>query len=152
MMEQSFFKELLAQNIQSCSFAFNAINDENITNRLNESAASIGFIYRHIGETMHLFGFFFGWPSAVSNTTIGKSDEGQGNNLEESRELIQKGFALLAQIIDHNRESDWNELVETPFFGPVSKARLFSHILYHNAYHAGQIGLTLKRAFPLQDG
>lgn len=147
-MEQSLFKELLAQNIQSCSFAFNAINDKNIAYRLNENAASIGFIYRHIGETMHLFGFFFGRPPAVSNTTIGKSDEGQGNNLAESRELIEKGFALLAQIIDHTRGTDWMEPVETPFFGTVSKARLFSHILYHNAYHAGQIGLALKRAQP----
>jgi len=73
-MEQSLFKELLAQNIQSCSYAFNAITEENSRNRLNENTASVGFIFRHVGETMLLFGYFFGIPTNASNTTMGKPD------------------------------------------------------------------------------
>ncbi len=48
-MEQSLFKELLAQNIQSCSYAFDAITEENSSSRLNETTASVVFIFRHVG-------------------------------------------------------------------------------------------------------
>lgn len=145
-MVREIFVELLKQNITSCSFAFNGIKDDHISARLNENTSSVGFIYRHIGETMLAFGYFFGIKSEVSNTTMGKLDEGQGNNLAESHELIEKGYAMLNQIINETEENEWQELIDTPFFGSVSKARLFSHILYHNSYHAGQIALTLKRA------
>lgn len=145
-MEQSLFKALLAQNIQSCSYAFDAITEENNSYRLNESTASVGFIFRHVGETMLLFGYFFGIPTDGTNTTMGKQDTGQGKDLSTSRELLEKGYALLEQIINSTPADGWLEPVETPFFGTVSKARLFSHILYHNSYHAGQVALTLKRA------
>ena len=145
-MEQSLFKELLAQNIKSCSYAFDAITEENSSSRLNESAASVGFIFRHVGETMLLFGYFFGIPTDATNTTMGKQDTGQGKDISANRELLAKGYALLEQIINTTSDAAWFEPVETPFFGTVSKARLFSHILYHNSYHAGQIALTMKRA------
>lgn len=144
-MEKSLFKELLAQNIQSCSYAFDAITEENSSFRLNESAASVGFIFRHVGETMLLFGYFFGIPTDGTNTTMGMQDIGQGKDLNTSRELLEKGYALLEQIIISTPANGWFEPVETPFFGKVSKARLFSHILYHNSYHAGQVALTIKR-------
>lgn len=147
-MEQEIFKDLLIQNQASCWFAFNEINDKNINYRLNEQAASVGFIYRHVGETMNMFGYFFGVPTEVQNTTMGKLDEGQGKNLEESQQLVEKGYMLLQRIIDNTPNGAWLESVETPFFGTVSKARLFSHVLYHTSYHAGQIGLTLKRGKP----
>ncbi len=145
-MEQSLFKELLAQNIQSCSYAFDAITEENNSSKLNESAASVGFIFRHVGETMLLFGYFFGIPTEATNTTMGKQDTGQGKDLSTSRQLLEKGYAFLEQIITTTSDAAWFEPVETPFFGTVSKARLFSHILYHNSYHAGQVALTIKRA------
>ena len=145
-MEQSLFKELLTQNIQSCSYAFDAITEENSSYRLNKSAVSVGFIFRHVGETMLLFGYFFGIPTDATNTTMGKQDTGQGKDFSTSRELLQKGYALLEQIITSTPTEGWFEPVETPFFGTVSKVRLFSHILYHNSYHAGQIALTIKRA------
>lgn len=53
---------------------------------------------------------------------------------------------MLHQIIETTEEESWRDLIDTPFFGKVSKSKLFSHILFHNTYHAGQIGLTLKRA------
>lgn len=147
-MEQEIFKDLLIQNQTSCWFAFNEINDKNADYRLNEHAASVGFIYRHVGEMMNMFGFFFSVPTEVQNTTMGRPDEGQGKNLEESRQLVEKGYALLQNIIDSTPNGGWSEPIETPFFGTVSKARLFAHVLYHNSYHAGQIGLTLKRGKP----
>jgi len=144
-MIRDIFNDLLIQNQLSCQFAFNELSSENIQYKLTEQAASAGFIYRHIGETMILFGYFFGFPPEVPNTTMGATDIGQGNRLEESRELVEKGYALLKSIIDDNSDSDWQNMIETPFFGTVTKARLFAHVLYHTAYHAGQISLTLKK-------
>ena len=144
-MIRDLFNELLNQNKVSCQFAFNELTSENIQYRLTDQAASAGFIYRHIGETMILFGYFFGFPPEVPNTTMGTTDNGQGDQLEESRELVDKGYALLQTIIDKTSDSDWQKKNETPFFGVVTMVRLFAHVLYHTAYHAGQISLTLKK-------
>jgi uncharacterized damage-inducible protein DinB len=144
-MGTEIFKDLLAQNIISCGFSLNMVNSENVSKSLNENTASVGFIYRHIGETMLMFGYFFGKPSDIQNTTMGKKDEGQGQDFEESKRLIEQGFKLLDEIIESTPISEWSEIVQTPFFGAVSKVRLFSHILYHNSYHSGQIALAIKR-------
>jgi uncharacterized damage-inducible protein DinB len=144
-MGTEIFKDLLAQNIISCGFSLNMVNSENVSKSLNENTASVGFIYRHIGETMLMFGYFFGKPSNIQNTTMGKQDEGQGQDFEESKKLIEQGFKLLDEIVESTPISEWSEIVQTPFFGAVSKVRLFSHILYHNSYHSGQIALAIKR-------
>jgi len=129
-MGTEIFKDLLAQNIISCGFSLNMVNSENVSKSLNENTASVGFIYRHIGETMLMFGYFFGKQSDIQNTTMGKQDEGQGQDYEESKRLIEQGFKLLDEIIESTPISEWSEIVQTPFFGAVSKVRLFSHILY----------------------
>mgnify|MGYP001142705908 FL=1 len=145
-MIQNILREILEQNLKTCSYTFNEIKEENLSYRLNNKTATVGFIYRHIGEIMLLYGNFFGIPSRIQNTTMGQQDEGQGKNLKESKELIKNGFKMLHQIIETTEEESWRDLIDTPFFGKVSKSKLFSHILFHNTYHAGQIGLTLKRA------
>ncbi|MFZ9980903.1 MAG: DinB family protein [Cyclobacteriaceae bacterium] len=144
-MAIEIFRDLLAQNILSCGYSLNLVNNDNLSKSLNVNTSSVGFIYRHIGETMLLFGYFFGRPSDIQNTTMGKKDEGQGNDFEESKRLIEKGFKMLEEIIESTPVSEWSEMVQTPFFGAVSKARLFSHILFHNSYHSGQIALAIKR-------
>lgn len=145
-MTQQLLSEMLLQNKLTCSFAFNQLNAQNGHLRLTAEAASVGFIYRHIGETMNLFGYFFGEPSEVQNTTMGQADTGQGSDIAESTQLIEKGFALLEKLIANHTDEWWLESIETPFFGSVSRFRLFSHILFHNAHHAGQISLTLSKA------
>lgn len=145
-MDQQILKDLLDQNKLSCSFAFNEINASNASLKLTPGASSVGFIYRHIAETMLMFGYFFGKPSDIGNTTMGQQDTGQGKNVEETKTILDQGFTMLAQLIEDTPVDGWSETIDTPFFGTVSKARLFAHILYHNSYHAGQIGLTLKRA------
>lgn len=127
------------------SFSLNRISHENADFRVNKHAASIGFIYRHIGETINLFTTFFDLTTEVQDTTMGRADTGQGKNVEESRELIKKGYSLLEEIIERTSEEDWLTMIDTPFFGKVSRLRLFSHILFHNSHHAGQISLTLSK-------
>jgi hypothetical protein len=57
---------------------------------LNDKTASIGFIYRHIGETMNLFGQFFGIPTDVINTTMGQTDIGQVFDHSEDAECVSR--------------------------------------------------------------
>jgi len=144
-MQKELLREILSQNQLSCSFAFQKINNETVSLRLNPSAASVGFMYRHIGETMNLFGFFFGLPSTVTNTTMGEKDENKSYNLEESHRMVQKGFKMLEKLIEKSTDSSWNDEIDTPFFGKVSKIKLFSHVLFHNSHHAGQIALTIAK-------
>lgn len=127
------------------SYSFNRISNENAGLRLNKQAASIGFIYRHIGETMNLFTTFLGLTTEVQNTTMGQTDTGQGKNIEESRQMVKKGYDLLEHLIQTTPGEDWLGMIDTPFFGKVTRLRLFAHILFHNSHHAGQISLTLSK-------
>jgi uncharacterized damage-inducible protein DinB len=144
-MEKAFLRNILEQNKMTSSYSFDRISNENASLRLNKQAASIGFIYRHIGETMNLFTGFLGLKTGVQNTTMGQTDIGQGKNTEESRQLVKQGYDLLAQIIETTPEEDWLGMIDTPFFGKVTRVRLFVHILFHNSHHAGQISLTLSK-------
>jgi uncharacterized damage-inducible protein DinB len=144
-MEKEFLRNILVQNKMTSSFSFNRVSDENAGLKLNSQTASVGFIFRHTGETMHLFTTFLGLTTNVRDTTMGKSDTGQGKNVEESRHLVNSGYQLLEQMIETTRTEDWLGLIDTPFFGKVTRLRLFSHILFHNSHHAGQISLTLSK-------
>ena len=144
-MEEAFLQNILEQNKMTSSYSFNRVSNENADFRLNKQAASIGFIYRHIGETMNLFTTFFGLKTDVQNTTMGRTDTGQGKNVEQSNQLVKTGYDLLAQIIETTPEEDWLDMIDTPFFGKVTRLRLFSHILFHTSHHAGQISLTLSK-------
>ena len=144
-MEKELLQNILEQNKMTSHYSFDRISNENAGFRLNQQAASIGFIYRHIGETMNLFTGFFGFKTDVQNTTMGKTDTGQGKNIEESRELVKTGYDLLAQIIEITPDEDWLNMIDTPFFGKVTRVRLFCHVLFHNSHHAGQISLTLSK-------
>src|SRR5215831_8963556 len=106
-MQRELLLEMLAQNKLTCSYAFKRITDENSVYRVNQQAASIGFIYRHIGETMHLFGQFFGVPTEVQNTTMGQQDSGHHFELSTSRGLVEQGYDMLQKLIEDSREGEW---------------------------------------------
>ncbi|OIN61311.1 DinB family protein [Arsenicibacter rosenii] len=145
-MQNELLMDMVAQNRMTCAVAFSRITPESLSCRLNDQTASVGFIYRHIGETMLLFGYFFGLPAAdVQNTTMGQPDTGQGQDLATSHILVERGFSMLEQLVNETPEQAWLDPIDTPFFGKVSKGRLFAHVLFHNANHAGQISLTLAR-------
>ncbi len=144
-MQKEILLEMVNQNLKTCSYALHRVTDENKVLRLNEKAASIGFILRHIGETIKMFGLFFGIHTEVQNTTMGQVDTGKDYDLETSRTLIETGFGMLKKLVEETPDSNWLDQIDTPFFGTVSKARLFSHILYHNSHHCGQISMTLEK-------
>lgn len=144
-MQKEILFEIVNQNMKTCSYALDKVTVVNKDLRLNEKAASIGFIHRHIGETINIFGLFFGIQTEVQNTTIGQMDTGKDYDIETSRTLIETGFGMLKKLVEETPDSNWLDSIETPFFGTVSKARLFSHILYHNSHHCGQISMTLEK-------
>jgi uncharacterized damage-inducible protein DinB len=143
--QRELLQEMLVQNRITNSYALDRVNNENKNYRLNNETASVGFIYRHIGETMNLFGYFLGVPSDIQNTTMGQQDTGQDFEIETSKLYIDKGYQMLENLIRISKDDDWFLTTDTPFFGTVSRMRLFSHILFHNSHHAGQISLTLSR-------
>jgi uncharacterized damage-inducible protein DinB len=144
-MQKEILLDILFQNQIRFWATFGKINAENVDLKLNERTASAGFIYRHVSETMNRFGLFLGMPTNAENTTIGQNDTGQGKDIEASRLFAEQGFAMLKNYIENTSDDTWLEPVETPFFGTVSKARFFAHILFHNSYHLGQLGLTLAK-------
>jgi len=146
---RAILSEILRQNQFTTHFALDKVTQENASLKLNGKTASIGFIYRHIGETMNLFAQFLGVPTDVVNTTIGQTDTGQGADVDYSRQLIARGFSALQGLVENNSDEDWLKTVETPFFGAVTRVRLFAHALFHNAHHAGQISMTLARGSEL---
>jgi hypothetical protein len=68
-MQNEMLLEILKQNQFTSHFSFERVSEGNVSLRLNDKTASIGFIYRHIGETMNLFSQFFGVSTDVKNTT-----------------------------------------------------------------------------------
>jgi uncharacterized damage-inducible protein DinB len=144
-MQKEILLEILKQNQFTSHFSLDRVNEQSAALRLNDKAASVGFIYRHIGETMNLFGQFFGVPTDVTNTTMGQTDNGQAFDLEQSRDLISRGYGVLKGLVENSADEDWLKPVDTPFFGTVSRIRLFAHVLFHNSHHAGQISMTLAK-------
>jgi hypothetical protein len=132
-MNKDILLELLKQNQFTSHFSLDRVTEENARLRLNGRTASIGFIYRHIGETIHLFGQFFGVATDVKNTTMGQIDNGQHEDVAYSRELIERGYQMLKSLVENSSEEDWMKPVDTPFFGTVSRVRLFGHIRFHTS-------------------
>jgi len=144
-MQKAILRDVVTQNQFTSHFCFDRVNDENASLRLTDKTASIGFIFRHIGETMNLFAQMLGAPTDVNNTTIGQTDTGEHYDVAYSRELIARGYRVLHDLVENTAEEDWLKVIDTPFFGAVSRVRLFAHALYHTSNHAGQISLTLAK-------
>ncbi len=144
-MQKELLLEILKQNQFTSHFSLDQVSEENADLRLNANTASIGFIFRHIGETMNLFGQMLGIPTDVKNTTIGQTDSGQRLDVEYSRELIARGYGVLKDLVENSADADWLKPVDTPFFGTVTRVRLFVHALFHTSHHAGQISMTLSK-------
>jgi len=144
-MQKEILLEILKQNQFTSHFSFDRVSKENASLRLNANTASIGFIFQHVGETINLFGQLLGTPTDVKNTTIGQTDNGQEFDVEYSRQLISRGYGVLKDLVENSADEDWLKPVDTPFFGTVTRIRLFVHVLFHNSHHAGQISMTLAK-------
>ena len=144
-MTKDLLREMVVQNQFTSHFCFDRVTNENARLRLTDKAASVGFIFRHIGETMNLFAQMVGTPTDVQDTTIGQIDTGERYDVVQSRELIERGYRVLQELVGTTADEGWLNPIATKRFRAVSPARLFAHALYHTSNHAGQISLTLAR-------
>lgn len=126
-MQKEILLQMLEQNQKDCSYFCKNINAENIDFRLTEETASVGFIYRHIGETTNLIGQFFGYETTVEEITLGHKDTGKHYDLETSRLLFEQGYVTFEKLVNETSDKEWFEDVETAWFGKISRIKLFFH-------------------------
>lgn len=144
-MQKEILLQMLEQNRKDCTHFYKNMNAENIDFRLTEQTASIGFIYRHIGESIHLIAQFFGYQTDVEGTTMGQSDSGKYYDLKTSQNIFEQGYKTLEKLVNNTSENEWIEEIETPWFGKISRIKLYSLILFHNAHHCGQIASAIVK-------
>jgi len=144
-VQKAILLEMLEQNKFTSSFSLNQINSDNANFRLNEKTASVGFIYRHIGETTNTFAQFLGVKTDIVNTTLAQTDTGKKYDVETSRAQVKQGYLTLEKLINETPDEDWLAKVDTPFFGTITKIRLFAHTLYHISHHCGQISSAIAK-------
>ncbi len=144
-MQKEILLQLVEQNRKDCSHFCKNINAENIDFRLTEQTASVGFIYRHIGETANLIGQFFGYETDIQGTTISQKDTGKKYDLEISRMYFENGYNTLEKLVKNTPDKEWLEEIETPWFGKISRIKLLSVLLFHNSHHCGQISSALLK-------
>lgn len=144
-MQKEILIQMLEQNRMDCSHFCKNINAENSNFRLTEQTASVGFIYRHIGETANLIGEFFGYETDVQGTTIGQKDTGIQYDLEISRAYFENGYNTLKKLILNTTDTEWLEEIDTAWFGKTSRIKLFSILLFHNSHHCGQISSAILK-------
>lgn len=144
-MQKEILQQILDQSQDGCDRIFREVNNENAVFRLNPQTASVGFIYRHIGEATNLVAQYFGYNNKVETTTFGQIDTGRQYDLEVSRALYKQGYATFKKMIDETPDNDWLEEIDTDLFGRISKIRVFSITLFHNAHHCGQIASAIVK-------
>lgn len=144
-MQKEIMLQQLEQSKMDCSRVLNNINSENAYFRLYEKTASVGFIYRHIGESTNLLTQFFGYKTEVEGTTMGQSDTGRTYDLDKSKEIFEQGYKTLEKIVNKTSENDWLEEIETTWFGKLSRIKLYSITLFHNSHHCGQIASAIVK-------
>jgi len=146
-MQKEIISQMLEQNKKDCSHFCKNISAENSVYRLTDQTASVGFIFRHIGETTNLIGKFLGYETNVEGTTIGQLDTGIPYDIETSRHYFEEGYTTLEKIVQNTTDQEWLEEIETPWFGAISRIKLFSIILFHNAHHCGQISSAILHPY-----
>ena len=144
-MEKEILHQIVKQSRMDCSKILSDINADNADFRLTEQTASVGFIYRHIGEATNLMAQFFGYKTEVEGTTMGQADTGKDYDLETSRMLAEEGYTTLEKLVNETSYNEWLEKVDTSWFGKLLRINLLAITLNHNAHHCGQIASAIVK-------
>ena len=142
-MQKEILKQMLMQNKMDCTHFCKNITSENTDYRLTPDTASVGFLFRHIGETTNLIAQFLGYETDIIGTTIGQKDTGIQYDFEASQGYFEKGYETLKKLVDNTSDSQWLEEIDTTWFGRISRIKLFSILLFHNSHHCGQISSSI---------
>lgn len=144
-MQEQILLQMVEQSRKDCFKILNEINAYNADFRLTKQTASVGFIYRHIGEAINLMAQFFGYKTDVDGTTMGQTDTGKDYDLETSRNLVEEGYTTLEKLVNETSDNEWVEKVDTSWFGKLSRINLLAITLYHNSHHCGQIASAIVK-------
>jgi uncharacterized damage-inducible protein DinB len=123
------------------------IKEEDLTRKLINTKNSAGFLIRHVGDVELLFAKNVFGASEIkvqAKTVMAQHDTGEWTNLKELLVYQQEAFEQLKAIIEKQTDADWEQVITTKEFGTKTKAESMGRIISHTAYHAGQLGLTLK--------
>ncbi|WP_276374976.1 DinB family protein [Chryseolinea sp. H1M3-3] len=123
------------------------IKEEDLKRKLQNTKNSAGFLIRHVGDVEFLFAKnVFGAIDlrVQAKTVIAQHDTGEWTNLQELIIYQQEAAQELKKIIEAQNDDDWIKTIITKEFGTKTKAEALGRIMSHTAYHAGQLGLTLK--------
>lgn len=121
--------------------------ESDLTNHLDNSPNSIGFLIRHIADVELLFAKnVFGAQNVkvIAKTVIEKKDTGEWTNLEELLAYSNYAEQVLGKIIQEQSNEDWKTEVSTQEFGTKLKTEALGRIISHTAYHTGQLAIILK--------
>jgi uncharacterized damage-inducible protein DinB len=123
------------------------IKEEDLNRKLINTKNSVGFLIRHISDVELLFTknvFGATGVKVQAKTVIAQHDTGEWTNLKELLDYQQEAFEQLKAIIEKQNDTDWEQVITTKEFGTKTKAESIGRIISHTAYHAGQLGLTMK--------
>lgn len=123
------------------------IRQEDLVKKLANTKNSAGFLIRHVADVELLFAKnVFGATDVKvqAKTVIAQRDTGEWTNLQELLAYQEEASVQLRAILEKQTDEEWSRTVVTKEFGTKTKAEAIGRIISHTAYHAGQLGLTLK--------
>lgn len=130
---------------------FETITEADLRKKLPGTANTAGFLIRHIAEVELLFAKNVFRKSSLqvhAKTVISKSDSGEWIVLSDLYNYQRMAEDELYEILEAQKEEDWDSIVITKEFGSKSKAEALGRIVSHTAWHAGQLALILKYGNP----
>ncbi|MBO0951415.1 DinB family protein [Fibrella forsythiae] len=122
------------------------MTDESARFRLTPETASAAFIALHTGEAIHRFAkMIFNYDSSLEAQAMGGvTDDGRMLDLSVVMQVLNSGFALIAEQIKQTSDEQWTEIVATPF-GEIPRMGVLQFLMHHNSYHCGQISQAIKK-------
>ena len=145
--KSNLFLEMWVESRTRFTKLLDVLTNEDLMKRVAVNQNTIGFLIRHIGDVELLFAknvFKDREVKVTAKTVIAKHDTGEWINLEELKQYVKHSFDSLYKIVKTQTDTDWETEIVTKEFGTKTKAEAFGRIVSHTAYHAGQIGITLK--------
>jgi uncharacterized damage-inducible protein DinB len=115
--------------------------------KLAPGSNSVGFLIRHIAEVEYRFCFMFFQrpiPEHVELATIGPvKDDGSYTDLASLLAFREASYEYLVESLLSLPEDMWDIPIEAPI-ATLTPRQALGRLMYHNGYHAGQIGLIRK--------
>lgn len=145
------FEQTLLPTLQTARSRYEDVlanlEEKELVWKLAPGSNSIGFLIRHIAEVEYRFcSMFFGRPvpDDVELFTIGNvRDEGGCTDLASLHSFREASFAHLRESLAALPEEAWDVPCTAPI-ATLTPRQALGRLIYHNGYHAGQIGLIRK--------